>query len=124
MPHDETAVCPTCGTALPTRFGAILTPMKARMLDYIADLNDTGGADIEAMAWVFYPGESKKKASARIRNHIGQINDRLAATDFKVINGKGVRIINAQKLIPSDDKRWKGTTGIVYRLVRTDAHAA
>ena len=78
--------CPHCGQPLMVRFGERFPPKQAQILDLIADVTKgRGGIEMESLIAVFYPGESKRVASQRVRSNIVKINDLLCATDYRIV---------------------------------------
>jgi hypothetical protein len=85
-----TQVCPTCGQEVLTRHGVMLQRKKADILDAIEKYTKHDGITIERLAWLIYPGTPRPTAIQRLTVHIGQINDLLAATDWRVVNRDGL----------------------------------
>lgn len=68
------------------RFGERFPPKQAAILDMIADVTKgRGGIEMESLVSVFYPGESKRVASQRLRSNIVKINDTLVSTDYRIV---------------------------------------
>ena len=76
-----TKLCSHCHQPLPElRAGVRLSPLKAHIFDVIkrADLN---GITIEDINAICFDGRA---SAVNVRNHIHQINDALAGTDFEI----------------------------------------
>lgn len=80
------ADCPHCGQPMMVRFGERFPPKQAAILDMISDVTKgRGGIEMESLISVFYPGESRKVASQKVRSNIVKINDLLCATDYRIV---------------------------------------
>ena len=80
--------CPHCGQPLLIRYGVKLTPKKAELLDLVE--RRAAGVAIGALAETLYAGVSTKRAHDRIKTQVCQINDLLAATDYRIIKRAGL----------------------------------
>ena len=77
--------CPHCGQQMLVRFGERFPPRQAAILDMIENVTrGRGGIELESLIAVFYPGESRSKASQNVRSNIVKINDRLVSTDYRI----------------------------------------
>lgn len=93
----ERQECPHCGKVMRLfRFGAMLTPIKAQMLDLIAK---RPGIRAETIKRVVLEGKTSKR---NVIVHIAQINDALAHTDYFI------------ESLPADGSKVRGG----YRLVK------
>ncbi len=81
------------------RFGIKFQPKKADILDAISDVTraNRGGISCETLGWMFYPGESKRVATQRIKAHVCQINDMLVSTDCRIVNRDGLYSLSGHK---------------------------
>jgi len=84
-----TTICPTCGQTVLVRHGIKLQRKKADILDAIEKHTTHGGIALDRLAWLFYPDDPRPIACQRLRVHINQINDLLAATEWRVVNRDG-----------------------------------
>jgi hypothetical protein len=79
-----TKLCPHCRQPVPEwREGVRLTRLKARIFDVIKRA-DRNGIRIEDINAICFDG---KATAVNVRNHIHQINDALAGTDFEIRGG-------------------------------------
>ena len=75
-----TAVCPHCHLPMVhERLGVPLTPLKARIVDYIKANGDLG-ASTEELRHELYSSKDVHRATVRV--HIHQINDLLESTNW------------------------------------------
>jgi hypothetical protein len=83
-------ICPHCGQPLrERRFGVVLTPFKASLLDLIRRAGDLGvSSDYLRYELCRHP---KPPSKFTIKAHVWQLNELLAATDYCII---------------SDQRRW------------------
>ena len=70
-----------------TWHGVRLPPKQSAILDAIE--KRPGGVALETLAYVFYPDVNTSRARQRIKVHIGQINDRLASTERRIVRRDG-----------------------------------
>jgi hypothetical protein len=76
-------VCPRCHQSVDEiRLGVRLTPLKAALFDRIKAAGDIGISTTEVVNDV-YRDRSPVKPTA-IKSHVGQINDLLASTDWRI----------------------------------------
>lgn len=93
----ERQECPHCGKVMRLfRFGAMLTPIKAQILDLIAK---RPGIRAETIMRVVLEGKTSRK---NVIVHVAQINDALAHTDYFI------------ESLPEDRRRARGG----YRLMK------
>lgn len=86
-----TAECPHCGSPMKERFGERFPRLKAEMIDTVQHMTAAqGGVDMESLTVMFYSGVPTPTAKSRIRVHVSQINDMLAATDWRIIHRYGL----------------------------------
>jgi hypothetical protein len=62
------------------RLGVPLSPLKTRIFDLVRGAGELGIAS-EEISQIIYDGQATR---ACVRNHIHQINDALAGTDFEI----------------------------------------
>lgn len=75
--------CPTCGRPEPEfRCGVYLPRIKAHVFDAVKAASDIGITTRQLMRIIY--GGKVKRSTATIRNHIQQINDKLAGTDWYI----------------------------------------
>jgi hypothetical protein len=85
------AVCQACGQPLrERRFGIVLTPFKASVVDLIRRAGDLGISSDE-LRRELYRDHAKPPSKFTIKAHVWQLNELLAATDW---------------VIESDRRRW------------------
>jgi DNA-binding response OmpR family regulator len=73
--------CPLCHQHYAVeRFGVRLTPLKARIVDYIKASGDLGASTQELRHELY--GPRTRRLAATIRVHIYQINDQLEETNW------------------------------------------
>lgn len=88
----QASTCPHCGQIMLIRCGVRLPPIKARLFDAIEGLTaGRGRADISDLVVMFFPGVPTKDARNRVRVHVNQLKDWLAATDaiIRSVGGAG-----------------------------------
>ena len=79
----EQQECPHCGKIMRLfRFGAMLTPIKAAILDLVCK---RPGIRAETINHVVFDDETNPR---NVRQHISQINDALAHTDYVIQGGR------------------------------------
>ena len=78
------AVCPACGQPIMIRRGVRLGRVPLALFDMIERRPD--GVAAEELARLLYPGAATPIAVRVVRSHINQINDRLAETDWRIVN--------------------------------------
>jgi hypothetical protein len=92
-------ICSHCGQAIPeTRLGVRLSPLKARIIDAIARAGDDG-IDADVLFWLIFSERRVKRLT--LKSHVNQINDLLAATDYRIdgIRGGGRRFTLVRRTI-------------------------
>jgi hypothetical protein len=72
------------------RHGVRLRPTQAEIFDLIDRARGRGGVALASLACAIYPGVDPMRARQRIKVHVCQINDRLAATDFGIVRRDGL----------------------------------
>lgn len=80
--------CPHCGQPLLVRYGVKLTPKKAELLDAIE--RRAAGVALGTLAETLYAGAPTKRAHGRVKTQVCQINDLLAATDYRIVKRAGL----------------------------------
>jgi DNA-binding SARP family transcriptional activator len=80
--------CPHCGQPLLIRYGVKLTPKKAELMDLIE--RRAAGVAIGTLAETLYPGAPANRAYERVKTTVCQINDLLAATDYRIVSRAGL----------------------------------
>ena len=79
------AICSKCHQTISTsRFGVRLTLLKARIFDAIKAAGDLGISSPE-LHFDIYRGYGRERSSNMMRVHIGQINDLLQSTDWRIV---------------------------------------
>ena len=79
-----TKLCSHCHQPLPElRAGVRLSPLKAHIFDVVKRA-DSNGITIEDINTICFDGRA---SAVNVRNHIHQINDALAGTDFEIRGG-------------------------------------
>ena len=79
-----TKLCSHCHQPLPElRAGVRLSPLKAHIFDVVKRA-DSNGITIEDINAICFDGRT---SAVNVRNHIHQINDALAGTDFEIRGG-------------------------------------
>ena len=79
-----TKLCSHCHQPLPElRAGVRLSPLKAHIFDVVKRA-DSNGITIEDINAICFDGRA---SAVNVRNHIHQINDALAGTDFEIRGG-------------------------------------
>jgi hypothetical protein len=97
-----TKLCPHCRQPLPEwREGVRLSPLKAHIFDVIKRA-DSNGVTFEDINAICFDGRSN---SVNVRNHVYQINEALAGTDFQ-IRGKASGMVGFFHVVK---RRWKDT---------------
>lgn len=76
--------CPHCGAPLNRKIGAALPPLKQHMFDTIRAAGEVGITSRDLMTTIYHPDRKQPKIAV-IRNHIGQINELLLDTDWKIV---------------------------------------
>ena len=77
------AHCPHCGQKMPAaRFGIAFPPLKVRLIDAIKRAGADGIAADDLFRLCF--DDDRKRSRATLKSHIAQVNDLLAATDFRI----------------------------------------
>ena len=83
-------VCPTCGQFVLIRRGAKLQHRKAELFDLIDKYTDNAdGISLDRLAGLLYPDAPTPRAKERVKSHICQLNDVLAATPYRIFNRDG-----------------------------------
>jgi hypothetical protein len=83
MTTTVTETCPTCGQRMLVRHGVKLSPRLADFFDLIEQSGERGVL-AEVLAWVFYPGKSKRDALRCVYTNINHLNDHLVETNVMV----------------------------------------
>lgn len=84
MPDPNRLVCPSCHQLIAEqRNGARLPPLKAAIFDAINASGDLGISSRELVSSEIYRDRRKPDVSS-IKSHIGQINDLLGETDWRI----------------------------------------
>ena len=79
-----TKLCSHCQQPLPElRVGVRLSPLKAHIFDVVKRAG-SNGITIEDINTICFDGRA---SAVNVRNHIHQINDALAGTDFEIRGG-------------------------------------
>ena len=78
-----TDTCPHCGQRMLMRHGVRLPPRCADLFDMI-EHSGKRGVTREVLAWVFYPGKSKRDAERLVSVHINHINSFLESGDVRI----------------------------------------
>ena len=77
-------VCSACGQPVLDRLGVRLRPAQVTLFDMIEAR--TGGIELAELARRLYPGVATDLAHGRVKSHVNQINDRLVATDHRIVS--------------------------------------
>ena len=77
-------VCPACGQPIMIRRGVRLRRVPLALFDAIE--RRPAGVTTEELARRLYPDVPTPEAVHRVRSHVNQINDRLAETDWRIVN--------------------------------------
>jgi hypothetical protein len=82
------AVCPACGQPLrERRFGVVLTPFKASLLDLIRRAGDLGISS-DGLRYELYRDHLKPPSKFTIKAHVWQLNELLAGTDYCIVSDR------------------------------------
>jgi hypothetical protein len=81
--YQTHTTCPQCGQRLLMRHGVRLSPRLADIFDVIERRGEFGVYP-ETLLWLFYAGQSQRRAANTLKANIWKLNEALAETAVSV----------------------------------------